>query len=107
MSTVPANLVAGADDINRRMDALGLDFHMYRGAGGHWCLSHAGRIALFLGTDETQAARDCRMFLCGLTHAARARYYHPNDVHEMQSRLEELAGLPAEVQIDLPGWILR
>ena len=107
MSTVPANLVAGADDINRRMDGLGLDFHMYRGAGGYWCLSHAGMLALFLGMDETQAARDCRMFLCGLTHAARHGQRRPNDVHTMLSRLEELAGLPAEKQIDLPGWILR
>jgi hypothetical protein len=96
-----------AEDINRRFDALGLDFHFARGVGGHWVLHHAGAVALFLCTDEDIAARDARFFLCGLTHAARHAAGRPADVHTMLSRLEELAGMPAEKQIDLPGWVLR
>lgn len=96
-----------ADDINRRFDGLGLDFRLQRAAGDHWVLYHAGMVALFLGHDEAEAAHDCRMFLCGLTHAARKTAVYPDVVHTMLSRLEELASMPAERQPELPGWILR
>ena len=97
----------GADDINRRLEGLGLDFRMWQGAGGHWVLSHAGTVALFLGTDEAEAARDCRFFLCGLTHAARHNSRRPDAVASMLERLWDLAGTPDEEAVELPGWILR
>jgi hypothetical protein len=103
----PDSIICGAEDINRRARGLGLDFHMFQHASGHWCLTHAGTVALFLGTDEQQAARDCRMFLCGITHCARRYGSRPDAVQALRDRLEELSGLPADKQVDLPGWILR
>lgn len=100
-------MIMGADDINGRLEGLELDFRMWRGAGGHWVLSHAGTVALFLGTDEAEAARDCRFFLCGLTHAARHVLRRPDDVGSMLDRLGELALMPDEQAVELPGWILR
>lgn len=100
-------MIMGADDINRRLDGLGLDFRMWQGAGGHWVLSHAGTVALFLGTAEEEAARDARFFLCGLTHAARHHPRRPDAVRTMLERLAELGGMPDEQAVELPGWILR
>lgn len=97
----------GAEDINSRMDGLGLDFRLERGTGGHWILYHAGYLALFLGLDEQEAARDCRFFLCGITHSARHWHRRPDDVQALRDRLEQLSGLPAEDQVDMPGWIIR
>lgn len=96
-----------AADINRRFDDMALDFRLTAGPGGHWVLYHAGMVAMFLGTDEEAAAHDCRMFLAGLTHAARKGAVYPDVVHAMLSRLEELAAMPAERAVELPGWILR
>jgi hypothetical protein len=96
-----------AEDINHRMERLGLDFYMIQGPRGHWMLTHAGSLALFLGTDEAEAARDCRFFLCGLTHAVRHRTRRPDSVMTMLDRLAVLGGMPDEEAVQMPGWILR
>lgn len=95
----------GAEDINRRSEGLGLEFSMAREAGGHWVLRHAGGLALFLGTNEEEAARDARMFLCGITHVARHRRSAPEACRRLIDRMEAIMG--EEPEGELPGWCAR
>lgn len=112
-------MMVQAEDINRRAGRLGLEFTLGREAGGHWVLRHAGAVALFLGTNEAAAARDCRIFMNGITHVARHTPTAPEACRRLTERLEAIMAEPdpppptpeqlaaiAEEE-PLPGWIVR